>query len=110
MLIFTIYEIVGMLVMVQQPWSVGAVGRCETSTESLISCSGFLTISLSLVYIGDVCCYKQLDAEEFSGSESCQCDTIKYSDLDLIPLFLASSKQDSYCDNMDPHHGDSVRN
>ena len=47
-LIFTIYEIVGSLVVVQQRWSVGSVGRCETSTESLISCSGFLTISLSL--------------------------------------------------------------
>ena len=106
MLIFTISEIVGLLVMVQQPWSVGSVGRCETSTESLISCSGFLTISLSLSLSG---CYKQLDAEEFSGSESCQSDTIKYSDLDLI-LFLDSSKQDSYCDNMDPYHDDSVRN
>ena len=107
MLIFTIYDIVGLLVMVQQPWSVGSVGRCVTSTESLISCSGFLTISLSLSLSG---CYKQLDAEEFSGSESCQSDTIKYSDLDLIPLFLASSKQDSYCDNMDPYYDDSVRN
>ena len=53
-LIFTISEIVGLLVMVQQPWSVGSVGRCETSTESLISCSGFLTISLSLSLVGDV--------------------------------------------------------
>ena len=95
-------EIVGLLVMVQQPWSVGSVGCCETSTESLISC--WLPNHLSLSG-----CYKQLDAEEFSGSESCQSDTIKYSDLDLI-LFLDSSKQDSYCDNMDPHHGDSVRN
>ena len=50
-LIFTIYEIVGLLVMVQQPWSVGSVGRCETSTESLISCSGFQTISLSLSFL-----------------------------------------------------------
>ena len=50
-------EIVGLLVMVQQPWSVGSVGCCETSTESLISCWLLCSVLLQ----------RQLDLVQRSG-------------------------------------------